>query len=423
MSGVISTPTNTAMHVNAAPFALSNPRRSSASSSNINTATLHAPVSSTALSNSATRPNITPVFNNTDAPNNGAVSAPNLPATSVVKANRPSNSYSLSQGALNLSGMINSSTSPDTRSQGSDIGTIFSPSATVSEVGKSSSVGETAQRSPIFSDENSPESPANAAFVEPDNQAEKQQAYSPFEQRETSKPQNDQQQKVEELAEQAQLEQLSKRDAEVRAHEQAHANVGGNFARSPSLTYEQGSDGKRYAVDGEVSIDISAVPNDPLATLNKMKQVYAAAMAPVNPSMADIRVASEALRKMNEAKSQLAAERVEQAPSLQEIKPLIDADNASKGIVIPDPIISQVFGEVNENGVISGKRVDSPSVIDNDQGPSETIERLSRSILASDASKASSYNSGYLVYQSKVIDSQYDNATNEKRSSQLDFSV
>ncbi|QYJ87743.1 hypothetical protein K0I73_08725 [Shewanella mesophila] len=420
MSGVISTPTNSAVHANAALFALSSPR--GASSANVNTATLHAPVSSAAFSNSATRPNITPVFNNTVARNNGAISAPSLPATSVVKANTPStgNSYSLSQGALNLSGMINSNTAPDTRSQRdsrSDIGAIFSRGATVSEAGKSSGIGETAQRSSIFSDENASESPANAAVVEPDKQAEKQSAYSPFEQ------QNDQQQKAQELAEQAQLEQLSKRDAEVRAHEQAHANVGGNFARSPSLTYEQGSDGKRYAVDGEVSIDISAVPNDPLATLNKMKQVYAAAMAPVNPSMADIRVASEALRKMNEAKSQLAAERVEQAPSLQEINPLIDAGNAIKGIVIPDPIISQVFGKVNENGVISGKRVDSPSAIDNDRGPSQTIERLSRYILANDASKASSYRRGYPVYQSKVIDSQYGNINNEKRSSQLDFSV
>ncbi|QYJ99942.1 putative metalloprotease CJM1_0395 family protein [Shewanella psychrotolerans] len=459
MSGVISTPTNTAMHVNAAPFALSNSNASSSRSSAIshasaghsgishsgvspqqtaevtntsvvNAATLNASASFAAFSKPAASLNITSSSsttspsNNIPVKNNRASSASTIPTTVVVQANTPSRSYSLSLGALELSGMINS-TASNVSPQGdnsSQIRAIFSPSTTINEVNNVSGTNDTPQNPPIFTDENAPESAANAAFVEPE-QASKEQAYSPFEQEETSETQNreqqKQQQKAEDLAEQVKLEQLSKRDAEVRAHEQAHANVGGNYARSPSLTYELGSDGKRYAVDGEVSIDIAAVPNDPLATLNKMKRVYAAAMAPVNPSMADIRVASEALRKMNEAKGQLAAERVQQAPSVQEIKPLIDADNASKGIVIPEPVISQVFGEVNENGVISGKRTDSPSVIDNDKSPSQTIERLSRYILASNHSTDSAYGG----YQSKVIDNQYLNTTSEKRSSQLDFSV
>lgn len=114
---------------------------------------------------------------------------------------------------------------------------------------------------------------------------------------------------AEQLALQAELTQLSQRDIEVRAHEQAHASVGGNLAGPPSFTYEQGSDGQRYAVAGEVAIDVSVVAGDPQATLSKMKQVYAAAMAPVAPSMADIRIASEALRKMNEANQELAIER------------------------------------------------------------------------------------------------------------------
>jgi hypothetical protein len=112
-----------------------------------------------------------------------------------------------------------------------------------------------------------------------------------------------------ELAQAAQINQLSKRDAEVKSHEQAHASVGGAHAQSPSFTYEKGPDGRRYAVDGEVQIDVSVVNGDAQATLNKMMKVYAAAMAPVQPSMADIRVAAEALQKMNEAREELSIER------------------------------------------------------------------------------------------------------------------
>lgn len=107
----------------------------------------------------------------------------------------------------------------------------------------------------------------------------------------------------------AEVAKLSKRDAEVKSHEQAHASVGGSYAQSPSFSYEKGPDGRRYAVDGEVQIDVSVVNGDAQATLNKMMKVYAAAMAPVQPSMADIRVAADALQKMNAARDELAIER------------------------------------------------------------------------------------------------------------------
>ncbi|QBF84718.1 hypothetical protein EXU30_20120 [Shewanella maritima] len=108
------------------------------------------------------------------------------------------------------------------------------------------------------------------------------------------------------------IKELSTRDTEVRQHEQAHASVGGSYAGQPSYQYEQGPDGKRYAVEGEVQIDVSEIPNDPQATIIKMQKVYAAAMAPVQPSSTDIRVAAEALDKMNEAKQLLAEQRQQQ---------------------------------------------------------------------------------------------------------------
>lgn len=108
-------------------------------------------------------------------------------------------------------------------------------------------------------------------------------------------------------AEQEQVEELKSRDAEVRTHEQAHANVGGQYAGAPSYDFETGPDGKRYAVGGEVSIDVSEVPGDPQATIQKMEQVKAAALAPAEPSVQDQKVAAEATQKASQARVELAS--------------------------------------------------------------------------------------------------------------------
>ncbi|MBO2628654.1 hypothetical protein JKK45_10255 [Shewanella algae] len=110
------------------------------------------------------------------------------------------------------------------------------------------------------------------------------------------------------------IDSMMKRDTQVRSHEQAHAAVGGIHAGQPAFEFEKGPDGKRYAVEGEVQIDVSVVNGDPLATMAKMKQVYAAAMAPVDPSMADIRVAAEAMRKYNQAREEAGTQRLAAAP-------------------------------------------------------------------------------------------------------------
>jgi hypothetical protein len=102
------------------------------------------------------------------------------------------------------------------------------------------------------------------------------------------------------------VETLKARDLEVKVHEQAHASVGGSHAGSPSYTYEQGPDGKRYAVEGEVPIDVSVIPNDPEATINKMKQVYQAALAPAEPSSADRKIAADAQTKISAARVELS---------------------------------------------------------------------------------------------------------------------
>ena len=79
-------------------------------------------------------------------------------------------------------------------------------------------------------------------------------------------------------AEQKTIDELKARDREVRAHELAHARVGGQYAGAPTYEFQYGYDGRRYAVGGEVQIDISK-ESSPEKTLQKMEQVIASAMA------------------------------------------------------------------------------------------------------------------------------------------------
>ncbi|MDO9321120.1 MAG: putative metalloprotease CJM1_0395 family protein [Pseudomonas sp.] len=114
---------------------------------------------------------------------------------------------------------------------------------------------------------------------------------------------------------QQQIATLSSRDREVRAHEQAHASVGGSYAGGPTYSFKRGPDGQAYAVGGEVSIDVSAIANDPAATLRKMEQVARAALAPAEPSGQDRRVAAQAQVLAAQARIELAAQQRDAAAS------------------------------------------------------------------------------------------------------------
>lgn len=110
--------------------------------------------------------------------------------------------------------------------------------------------------------------------------------------------------------EQRQLQELKNRDREVRAHELAHVSAGGRYVRSGAqLQYEKGPDGRLYAVGGEVTIDSSAIPGDPRATLLKAQVVVRAALAPASPSAQDRRVAVEAIQMAQQARLDLSLER------------------------------------------------------------------------------------------------------------------
>lgn len=126
---------------------------------------------------------------------------------------------------------------------------------------------------------------------------------------ESSNPTNGEGQSNAQVVQQEQvITELKLRDQEVRAHESAHASVGGSVTGSPSFTYQNGPDGQRYAVSGEVSVDLSSVSGDPRATIAKMQKVHAAALAPMTPSSQDRQVASTATQVILQAQTELLSE-------------------------------------------------------------------------------------------------------------------
>jgi len=107
--------------------------------------------------------------------------------------------------------------------------------------------------------------------------------------------------------EQRQVEELKQCDRAVRAHEQAHLAAAGQYARGgPSFSYQRGPDGGQYAVGGEVRIDLSPVPGDPLATIQKVLSIQRAALAPADPSSADRQIAARAAAMTAQACQELS---------------------------------------------------------------------------------------------------------------------
>lgn len=108
------------------------------------------------------------------------------------------------------------------------------------------------------------------------------------------------------------VDELKARDAEVRAHEQAHLSAGaGIVTGGPTYSYQTGPDGQKYAIGGEVQIDSSA-ESTPEKTISKMQQVIRAALAPSEPSSQDVQVASSASKIQAQARAELSQQTSEQ---------------------------------------------------------------------------------------------------------------
>jgi hypothetical protein len=188
--------------------------------------------------------------------------------------------------------------------------------------------------------------------------------------KENAKSQQEDQQKQQ--AEQQQIAELKQRDSEVRAHEQAHASLGGQYASSPKYEYERGPDGKRYAVGGEVTIDISEA-STPEETIRKAQQVKAAALAPAEPSAQDLRVATEATQLTIEAQNQIANEKAKEAqeaynqatPGIQQDKEAVEQSSILGEIPDLEEIVHALDVSIPSRSLdISQSESDGPSSID-----------------------------------------------------------
>ena len=101
-----------------------------------------------------------------------------------------------------------------------------------------------------------------------------------------------------------QVIELQRRDLEVRTHEAAHMSAGAGLTTGASYSYQRGPDDKMYAIGGEVGIDTSP-GKTPEETLKKAAQIKRAALAPAQPSSADLQVAATATNMEIEAKMEI----------------------------------------------------------------------------------------------------------------------
>lgn len=131
-------------------------------------------------------------------------------------------------------------------------------------------------------------------------------------------------------AQRAEVARLQARDTQVRSHEAAHLAVAGGIATGgASFTYQQGPDGRMYAVGGEVPIAVSP-GKDPEETVRKMRQVAIAAMAPADPSPQDYAVAASA--------------RAEELKALQALRKLQDESAKQEGLKVYTAVARDVTG-------------------------------------------------------------------------------
>lgn len=132
-------------------------------------------------------------------------------------------------------------------------------------------------------------------------------------------------------AERDQIQELAARDREVRAHEQAHVAVAGQYASSPTYSFVRGPDGVSYAVGGEVRIDTSPIPGDPEATLRKAQQLRRAANAPADPSSQDSSVAAQAAQMEQQARAELREQQAIEAEQRREDVEEPEQENQAAG--------------------------------------------------------------------------------------------
>ncbi len=120
-------------------------------------------------------------------------------------------------------------------------------------------------------------------------------------------------------AEEEEVKELKRIDQEVRIHENAHKAAAGELAMGgPVYEYEEGPDGKSYAVAGEVQIALRE-GSSPEETLQNARKAKKAALAPAQPSAKDRAVAAEAEAMAAKARSEIAKQRQDMDPYARKV--------------------------------------------------------------------------------------------------------
>ncbi|MDV6317259.1 putative metalloprotease CJM1_0395 family protein [Idiomarina sp. HP20-50] len=189
-----------------------------------------------------------------------------------------------------------------------NISTALPPIPVTSTPPAESMIRDNAER-PLVKEPSKSDQSSNKADTQADKKGDEKKATDKVSKDVTERAEKNQQKLSEEEIEK--LDELKRRNQEVRVHEQAHAAVGGKYAGSPSYEYERGPDGGSYAVAGAVQIDVSPVNGDPQATIQKMQVVRRAALAPAQPSAADRAIAADAANKATQARAELAKQQMQ----------------------------------------------------------------------------------------------------------------
>lgn len=180
-------------------------------------------------------------------------------------------------------------------------------------------------------------------------------------------------------AEKQQITDLKNRDAEVKAHEQAHiAAASGISASAPSYEYEPGPDGKRYAVGGEVNISFTE-SGDPASDIQKAQAMKAAALAPAQPSSQDLSVARNADRMIAGYQEDIANQKTEETNDEEEAKTLntTETETVEKTDNVND---ANTKGTINnEPKTVLGDTKDDPQLASDEINNQIKVEQVAES--------------------------------------------
>ncbi|KOS66487.1 hypothetical protein AEA09_17225 [Lysinibacillus contaminans] len=158
--------------------------------------------------------------------------------------------------------------------------------------------------------------------------------------------------------EQATIREMQQTEKSVRAHEQAHKAVGGDVTGPISYTHTTGPEGERYITGGEVSITAGAGSTEE-ETLQILEKVRSAALAPVDPSPQDLRVAASAGEQIQQVQAKLNGTEIEETNDLDEepafVREPIEIkvpERFSKELKL-DPFADTIFGRSYEESYMA----------------------------------------------------------------------